>query len=354
MNTRVRRLRQKLVEKGLDALFVSQADNRRYLSGFVGSAGFLLISSQTAILATDFRYIQQAAIQAPDFQIVQIKGEMEAWLPSLFGGANPKTLGFEATDLSFASYQRFAEALRKTGGDIQLVSSEGLVEELRVVKDPEELYNLTTAADLADSALEHCLATIRRGMTEKELAWEMEQFMRDNGAAAPPFELIVAAGENAAMPHHRPTDRAIGLGEPIIMDIGANIDGYVSDLSRTICLERQDKTYDKLYNIVLEAQLAAIQQVEAGKLASEIDRVARDIITRAGYGEDFGHGLGHGVGLVAHEAPRLGPNSTVILADNMVFTIEPGIYVKGWGGIRIEDMVVVENGKARVLTKSRK
>lgn len=354
MNQRLPKLRQKLIEKEIDAFFVSQPENRRYLSGFFGTAGFLLISQSAAILATDFRYTEQATRQAPDFQIFQTKGDIGAWLPSVLDGLNIKSLGFEAADLTFATYQRISDTIKKTNKEINLVPMEGLVEKLRAIKEPEELYSIAAAARLADAAVEHCRTVIHRGMTEKDLAWGMEEFMRERGSEPPPFSLIVACGGNAAMPHHRSTNREVGLGESIIIDIGANIDGYLSDLSRTVCLERQDRTYDKLYNVVLEAQLAAIEQAEAGKPASEVDRCARDIIIQAGYGEAFGHGLGHGVGLAAHEEPRLGPGSEAILAENMVFTIEPGIYIKDWGGIRIEDMVVIENGKPRVLTQSKK
>jgi Xaa-Pro aminopeptidase len=354
MTPRLQKLRQKIAEKGLDALFVSQTENRRYLSGFTGTAGFLLISQHQAILATDFRYTQQASLQAPDFQIFQTRGNLDDWVSALFFEANVKTVGFEATDLSFFSYQRFAEAIRKINKGIEIVPTEGIVESLRAVKDSEELYNISAAARLVDAVFEHCLSVIRRGITERELAWEMESYMREEGGEPPSFEFIVASGENAAMPHHRPTDRRIQLGEPVLIDIGACMYGYHSDLSRTTCLERQDRTYDKVYNIVLEAQLAAIQQIEAGKPASEIDRHAREIIARAGYGEAFGHGLGHGIGLGTHEEPRLSPYSNAILEENMVFTVEPGIYIQGWGGVRIEDMVVIEKGKARVLTSSRK
>ncbi|MBI4331654.1 MAG: aminopeptidase P family protein [Chloroflexi bacterium] len=354
MNRRVTRLREKLAEQGLDALWISQPENRRYLSGFFGTAGFLLISQSAAILATDFRYTEQAAREAPDFQIFQSKGEIPAWLPSLLGGLPIGRLALEATDLTMATYHRIADTVKTAGLPIELVATEGIVERLRAVKEAQEIYSITGAARLADAAAEHCRTVIRRGMTEKDLAWEMEKFMRERGSGPTPFSLIVACGPNAAMPHHHPTTRSIELGEPVIIDIGANVDGYLSDLSRTVCLERQDRTYDKLYNIVLEAQLAAIEYVQAGRPAVEVDQCARDVITRAGYGEAFGHGLGHGVGLAGHEAPRLGPLSDAILEENMVFTVEPGIYIKDWGGIRIEDMVVIENGKARVITQSRK
>lgn len=354
MNQRVQNLRRKLTEKGLDAFFVSQPENRRYLSGFVGSAGFLLISKEAAVLATDFRYVEQAAAQAPDFEIFKITGDMGSWLPGLLDKLPIEALGFEGADMTFATFQRFEGAVKKAGSQIRLVPTEALVEKLRAVKEPGELYTISAAARVADAAVEHCRSIIRRGITERELSWEMEKFMREHGSGPPAFELIVACGKNAAMPHHRPTADTVELGQPIVIDIGANVDGYLSDISRTVCVERQDRTYDKIYNIVLEAQLAAIEGVRAGMPATEVDRFARDVITRAGYGDAFGHGTGHGVGLAEHEEPRVGPGSDAIIEENMVFTVEPGIYVKDWGGIRIEDMVVIEKGKARVLTHSSK
>ncbi|MDZ4247629.1 MAG: Xaa-Pro peptidase family protein, partial [Dehalococcoidia bacterium] len=336
MNPRLEKTRQKLLEEGLDAIFISQAENRRYLSGFAGTAGYLLISIQDAVLATDFRYTEQAAEQAPDFRIIRISGDMDGWVPALVLDSEIRKLGFEASDISFSVFKKLSGSIEKTGKGISLTPTEGIVDRLRAVKDTREIENIREAARLADAAFERCLSVIRPGITEKELAWEMEKFMRQAGGDAPPFELIVASGSNAAMPHHRPGSREISRGEPVIIDIGANINGYMSDLSRTVYLGQKDKTFDTLYNIVLEAQQAAIDNISAGRTAGDIDGYAREIISGAGHGEDFGHGLGHGVGLAAHEEPRIGPGSSTVLEDNMVFTVEPGIYINGWGGIRIE------------------
>ncbi len=354
MSRRLERLRQKLAEQQLDAILISQSDNRRYLSGFAGTAGFLLITHSAAILATDFRYLEQAAEQAPDFQIFRAQRELPHWLPSLLEAEPYANLGFEAADFTFAAYAVLEEAAKKLTRRIKLAPTHSLVEKLRAVKEPEEIYGLTAAAGMADDAIEFARSIIKRGMTETQLAWEIEKFMREHGSRAVPFPLIVGAGPNSAMPHHQPTSRALGLAEPVVMDIGANADGYFSDITRTVCIERQDKTYDRLYNIVLEAQMDAIQRIEPGMTATQVDSFAREIITAAGYGEAFGHGLGHGIGLAEHEEPRIGPGSEAIIEENMVFTVEPGIYLKDWGGIRIEDMVVIQNGKARPLTKSRK
>jgi len=191
-------------------------------------------------------------------------------------------------------------------------------------------------------------------MSEKEVAWEIEKFLREKGSEPIPFDIIVASGSNSALPHAKPSPRTIHSGEPVVIDIGARCGGYCSDLSRTICLGTADDTFNKVYDTVVEAQLTAMAAIREGMSGGEIDNLARMVIKQAGYGEAFGHGLGHGIGLAPHELPRLGLNSLDHLADGMVFTIEPGIYLVGWGGVRIEDIVVMEGGKIRVISKARK
>ena len=354
IKNRLQKLRQKLVEKELDAIFISQPENRYYLSGFDGSAGFLLVTAQDAILATDFRYIEQVKRQAPEYKLFQITNDMVNWFGELTAGLNLKRLGFEARDISFDMYRRLNSALDKKQSSLKFVPLDELVESLRVVKEPEEIELITKAAEISDNAFQYIEETIHTGMSEKEVAWEMEKFMRENGSQAIPFEIIVASGPNSALPHAKPSERAIQAGEPVLFDIGAKIDGYSSDLSRTICLGAADDTFKKVYDIVLGAQLTALAIIKEGMTGEQADNLARTVIAEAGYGEAFGHALGHGVGLAAHEAPRLGPGSAERLTSGMVFSVEPGIYLPGWGGIRIEDLVVMENGQVRVMSKARK
>jgi Xaa-Pro aminopeptidase len=354
MTNRLGKLRSQFAPKGLDGLIVSQAENRCYLSGFTGSAGFLLVSQQRAILATDFRYVEQAQVQAPGFEVVQIQGEIAKWFPKLASELGSPKLGFEGKSISFSTYKELTDALSDSKRKNSLIPTDGLVESLRAVKDKEELGLVEKAAALADAALEYMLPRIKPGASEKEIAWEIESFLRRNGSESVPFELIVASGPNSAMPHARPTDRAIRQGEPVVIDIGATVRGYTSDITRTVSLGEGDSTFNRIYDIVLGAQLTAIETLQIGMPGEQADRLARIVIEQAGYKDAFGHGLGHGVGLATHEEPRLGTNSSDILAEGMVFTIEPGIYVSGWGGVRIEDMVVLEEGKARPLTKTRK
>jgi len=350
MNNRLNNLRKALVQNSVDAMLVSQSENRRYLSGFDGSAGYLLITEKKAILATDFRYTEQADSQAPDFEVARIKGKLSEWFPELIAGASVKKLGFEADDVSYSAYTQFSDAL----AEVELVPVKEVVERLRVVKESEEIEYIEKAVGIADTAYNKVSNEIKAGMTEKQVAWEMEKSLRENGSEAVPFEIIVASGPNAALPHAKPTDRVINPGEPVVIDMGAKYRGYASDLTRTMCPGEPDETYLKIYRTVLDAQEAAEAIIKGGMTGQEADGIAREIIKKAGYGEPFGHSLGHGVGLAEHELPHLSPNADGTLEDGMVYTVEPGIYLSGWGGVRIEDTAVMNNGKTRVITKARK
>jgi len=351
---RLQKLRQKLAEKDADAIFISQPENRYYLSGFDGSAGFLLVTPQNAILATDFRYVEQAKKQSPDYEVFRIENDMANWFPELLAGLGLQKLGFEARHIAFATYRQLNGILNKIQPLPKLIPFDGLVESLRAIKEPEEIQFITRAAEISDNAFKHIESIIRIGMSEKEIAWEIEKFIRESGSEAVPFDIIAASGPNSALPHAKPSLRTIQAGEPVLFDIGAKVDGYSSDLSRTICLGTPDVTFKKVYDIVLGAQLAAIALIKEGMTGEQGDTLARKLIEEAGYSEAFGHALGHGVGLAPHELPRLGPGSTEPLTSGMVFTIEPGIYLPGWGGIRIEDLVVIENSQIRVISKARK
>jgi len=351
---RLQKLRHRLAEDDIEAIFISQSENRYYLSGFDGSSGFLLITPQNTVLATDFRYLEQAKGQAPDYEIFQITGDLVDWFPRLIAELNLRRLGFEAGHITFALYRQLTDILNKAQSQLKLIPTDGLVESLRAIKEPEEIELITKAVAISDNAMEYIDDIIHIGMSEKEVAWEIEKFMRENGSQTIPFDIIVASGPNSALPHAKPSSRAIHSGEPVIIDIGARVGGYSSDLSRTICLGNPDDTFNKVYDTVLGAQLAALAIISEGMTGGQIDNVARTVIQEAGYGEAFGHSLGHGVGLAPHEQPRLSPNSLENLVDGMVFTVEPGIYLSGWGGVRIEDVVVMESGKARVISKARK
>jgi Xaa-Pro aminopeptidase len=353
IKNRIKRLVEKLGDKDIEGIFISQPENRLYLSGFNGSAGFLFITPKAKILATDSRYTTQAKNQAPDYELRTISGDTSKWFPQIIDELGIERLGFEAEHTPFSQHRRWCDILNKGKSRLRLIPTDGVVEQLRALKEPEEIEIMSRAANIADAAMDYIRGKLCVGMTELEAAWEIEKFMREKGSQAIPFEIIVGSGPNAALPHATPSEREIGESEPIVIDIGARVEGYGSDLSRTFCLGAADETFKKVYDTVLAAHNSAIAIIKEGMSGGDADQIARTVIEEGGYGQNFGHGLGHGVGLAPHELPRLGPNSKDELSNDMVFTIEPGIYIEGWGGVRIEDMVVMEGGKIRQISKAR-
>ncbi len=351
--SRVQKLRERLAKDDLGALLVSNGENRRYVSGFASSAGYLLVTQDEAVICADFRYTELAAQQAPGWRVDRIGGKPD-WLPKLVNEFKIKTLGFEADDMTVGTLERFKKALKEGDADPELKPTSGIGVELRAYKDAEELGLLQHAIDIGDQAFEETASRLEVGMTEKEAAWIFEKAVRERGAESISFETIVAVGPNAARPHHATSDSLLVEGQTIVIDCGARYQGYCSDLTRTVALGEADDEMKRVYDIVLTAQLAAIAIVEPGMTGEECDAIARKIITEAGHENDFGHSLGHGLGLEVHENPGVGPNAKGTLENGMPFTIEPGIYIPGWGGVRIEDVVVLENGKARVLSHAAK
>ncbi len=356
MTDRLTRLRAALEEGRLDGLLVSDPHNRRYLSGFTGSAGMLAITGTEARLATDFRYWEQAEGQAAGFELLRAPREPAEWFRLLVAPFGGRRLGFEAEHVSVAQLGRWREYLDDVpaGGRPELVPVSGMVEGLRALKEPGELAALQRAINLGDAAFTAVAARLQPGWTEQQVAWEIERHIREHGGDGLSFSTIVAAGPRGAMAHARPGETPLREGEGVVIDMGALAGGYCSDMTRTVFLGAPDAKFKEIYDIVLTAQLAAEQIIESGMPEDTAHEVAHRVIREAGYGEAFGHGLGHGIGLQVHEAPWLRPTSSAPLQDGMVFSIEPGIYLPGWGGVRIEDLVVLENGRCRVLTRSTK
>ena len=355
MKERLDRLVTRLPEIEVDGVLVSGPENRRYISGFSGSAGYLLINDERAVLVTDSRYSEQAANQAAEFQVQQVKGGW-GWLVEQLKESGIKRLGFESQHMTVAAYNSLIDALKEESdlSGVSLIPVTELADGQRMVKDAEELALLQRAIDASDAAMSLVGPSITEGMTEREVAWRMEVAMRDAGADTISFDTIVAAGPNGAMAHHQPTDRVIRRGEPIVIDMGAKVGGYCSDITRTLVVGEPDDMFRKIYDIVLGAQLTAINTVKIGMTGEECDGLARQVIDDAGYGENFGHSLGHGVGLAIHENPKVSPKSSDPLDLNTVFTVEPGIYVSGWGGVRIEDIVILSEDGAIPLSKAAK
>ena len=355
MKERAEQLAAQLADEELDAMLISSPENRRYLSGFTGSAGYLFISKDRQALLTDSRYTEQAEMQSPHFQVMQVSRSWD-WLVDLLQDTGVRRVGFEGEHVTVANYNRCVDSLKGETGlyGVSLVPTQGLAEALRVAKDQEELAQLQKAIDASDAAMQAVCPAITEGMTEREVGWRMEVAMREFGADTISFGTIVAAGPNGAMAHHRPTDRPIQRGEPIVIDMGAKVDGYCSDITRTVTVGEPDDTFRRVYDTVLGAQLTAIHTVRPGMTGEEGDGLARSVIAEAGYGDNFGHSLGHGVGLAVHEKPHVGPGSQDSLQAGMVFTVEPGIYVTGWGGVRIEDIVILGPDGATPLSKAGK
>ncbi|HHY36663.1 MAG TPA: aminopeptidase P family protein [Firmicutes bacterium] len=348
MLARVEKLRERLSALELDGFLVGHGANRRYLSGFTGSEGWLLVTREKSFLCTDFRYLEQAGQEAVGWEIVRSRRPFTATLAPLLAEYGLRRVGFEEDYLSYRDYRNLVEKTR----EVQWVPCAGHVEALRRQKDDAELAAIKRAAQLDDRAFAHILSFLKPGLPEREIALELELFARRHGGTGASFAFIVASGPRAALPHGVASNKLLQEGEFVIMDYGTVVDGYHSDFTRTVVLGKPTPEQVKVYRIVQEAQAAAIAAVAPGRTAGEVDAAARKIIVDHGYGDYFGHGTGHGVGLCIHEEPHLTPGADTVLLPGMVLTIEPGIYLPGWGGVRIEDLVVVTERGCEVLNQS--
>jgi Xaa-Pro aminopeptidase len=346
---RLRALRGRLEDEGLDALVVTYPANVRYLTGFSGSSSLLMVTARAVLLLTDFRYQTQAAEEVGDLARIEIHGaaftaRLLNLLPEFL---QVRTLGFEAHVLTVRDAARFTDPACAW---VFRPTSE-LVEGLRAVKDGDEVAAIAEAGKAACAALERMAGVVRVGMTELEVAALLEAELRRAGSEAHPFDTIVASGPRAALPHARTSGRRIEAGEWLLLDFGSRVDGYCADVTRTFLVGAQpDRRQREVYDVVCEAQGAALRGLRAGMTGKEGDALARDRIARAGFGEEFGHALGHGLGLEVHEAPRLSKVSEQALPAGAVVTVEPGVYLPGWGGVRIEDDVALSEQGATVLT----
>jgi len=354
MLNRISALRQKIKDHGLDGMLINHAPNRRYLSGFTGSAGWIITSHKRTMLAVDFRYVEQAKSEAADCEKCYIKDDIGQWLPEYVADMGIIKLGIEADYMTVSQYQHIIKSFKEKKPSIQVIPVKNITESLRIYKDDLEIECISKACEIADRAVAYAQSHLRCGISEKQFAWELESFMRQNGSEVMPFDIIVASGVNSAFPHARLGDKVIAEGEPVTIDMGARYSGYCSDITRTFSIGKEDNKFNSIYNIVLSAQTAGLSLIKPEMEASVADGLVRSMISNAGYGDNFGHGLGHGIGIEVHESPRLGMASPDKLQEGMVFTVEPGIYIPGWGGVRIEDTATIKSGKIICLTKSNK
>ncbi|MDJ0722491.1 MAG: Xaa-Pro peptidase family protein [Desulfobacterales bacterium] len=353
---RVERLRTTMRTLGLDAYLVAIEANRRYLSGYSAedgqfdeTAGMLIITADQLLLATDSRYELQAREEAAGYEIVCYRNGLMEELSSRFADLDCRRVGFESVRMSVRQHRELSSRIGKTGKNIELVPLEAVVEDQRACKDAQEIAATRRAVACAETAFKKLREVIRPGLAETEIARMLEDFMRAEGAEGPSFPIIVASGPNSALPHAVPGERRLQPGEPLLLDWGARVDGYCSDISRTLFGGTPDAQFRQCYRTVQIAQAAAIDAIRAGQSGRDVDAVARGIIREAGFKGRFGHSLGHGTGLFIHEAPRLSPRSDDVLKTGMLVTVEPGIYLPDWGGVRLENQVCVREDGAEIL-----
>lgn len=330
-----------------DGVLILSPYNMQYFSGFTGGEGALLITKDKRLLFTDSRYTEQAQGEAADFEVIEWKGLND--LCHNVNELNLKGLAFEDNYMTALYLNRLKE---KIGAEFMGKGAE--IDELRAVKEPWEIEKIAKAEEIGDKAFTHILGFIKEGITEREIAAELEYFMKKQGADKTSFDTISISGAKTSMPHGRPDNKKIEKGDFITLDFGCVYEGYCSDMTRTVVLGKASEKQKEIYDIVLKAQLEGLSAIKSGIKCAAADKAARDIIEKAGYGKYFGHSLGHGVGLLIHENPTLSPKSEATLKDNMVVSCEPGIYIPEFGGVRIEDLVCVSGDKCRILSKSTK
>jgi Xaa-Pro aminopeptidase len=349
---RLARIRELLTARHIDALLVTDMSNVFYLSGFTGSTAALVVTSSESHILVDPRYSIQARNECPSACVRDYSGKrtVEA-AAELILELGSHTLGYEADDLTVDAFRLVQDRLQ---GSLKLRSTRGVVRRLRQIKDAHEVSLIRRAAQITDAAYEAVLPKVKPGMSEKQLALMIDSAMRSIGADREGFDTIAASGPNSACPHAHPTDRILQAGDMVKMDFGARYARYNADITRTICLGKPDRRQEEVYNVVLEAQSKALEAIAPGVSCKEIDSVARNHIVAAGFGDNFGHGLGHSFGIEVHEEPRFSQTCDAMLEPGMVMTVEPGVYIEGWGGVRIEDDVLITDTACEILTRAPK
>ncbi len=346
---KIEQIRKCFTEFDIDGLLITSPHNRRYATNFTGTAGVALITNDAAYFITDFRYTGQAEDQAEGYEVIQHSGSIIEEVAEITKKHGLKALGFEQDFVTYSEWMQYEEGLQ-----LELVPVSNLLEELRMIKTESEISILKEAADIADAAFKHILDYLKPGVPEIEISNELEFFMRKCGASSSSFDIIVASGWRSALPHGVASEKVIESGDFVTLDYGALHKGYVSDITRTVAVGEPSKQLKEIYHIVLEAQLEAVEKIKPGMTGIEADAIARDLITEKGYGEYFGHSLGHGIGLEVHEGPGLSPRSKGKLVPGMAVTVEPGIYLPQIGGVRIEDDILMTDSGNERLTHSTK
>ncbi|WP_093335547.1 M24 family metallopeptidase [Salibacterium halotolerans] len=346
---RIDNVREKLRGLKGDAVIIDSPANRRYISGFTGTAGAALITLQNAYFITDFRYVEQAEAQCTGFEVVRHTSSVYEKAGELLKQEQAAVLVFEKDHVSYSGFESLQRNTK-----VELTPVSGLLEEIRLIKTEDELDVLQKAVDIADRAFEHIASYIKPGVKEIDVSNELEFFMRREGAVSSSFDIIAASGVRSALPHGVASEKEIQSGELLTLDFGAYFKGYCSDITRTVAVGEPSSRLREIYQVVHEAQLKALEEIKPGMTGVEADAAARDHIVKHGFGEYFGHGLGHGLGMEVHEGPRLSPKSNQVIEPGMVVTVEPGVYVPEVGGTRIEDDIVITEDGNKTLSKSPK
>ena len=348
---KLEKLRATLQKYDVDALLITNQYNIRYMTGFTGSSGVAFVTQNDALFITDFRYTEQAEKQVvPNgFRVVKHDGIIPKEVANQVLKLGVKSVAFEKDTMVYALYEQYKQAL-----NVDFVPITGIIEKIRLIKTQEEINIIKVACEIADSAFSHILTYIKPGITELDVSNELEFFMRKQGATSSSFDIIVASGLRSALPHGVATSKIIEKGDFVTLDFGALYNGYISDITRTIAVGQPSDKLIEMYNVVLEAQMLALEKVGPNMTGIEADKIARNYLTERGYGEAFGHSTGHGIGLEVHEGPGLSFRSETVLEPNMVVTIEPGVYLPGIGGVRIEDDILITKTGNEVLTHSTK
>ncbi len=348
---RIAKLREKMKTLDLDGFLVTSKENRQYLTGFTGTFGWVLVTHRDVYLMTDFRYVEQAQAQAHGCKIVRFQHyEPVITLRMVMEELDVITLGIESDRMTVDEFELLTHHVRRKA----ITPLKGFIEEIRRVKSEDEIALIAKAESISDEAFSHVIKLIKPGMTELEIAMELEFQMRRAGATGVSFDTIVASGKRSSMPHGVATDKKVASGDFITMDYGCIYQGYCSDITRTIALGQVDEKQETVYNLVRKAQEEALSTIKAGVTGKEVHMAAQNVFEDAGYGPFFGHGLGHSVGLEIHEEPRFSPKAVEEMQENMVITVEPGLYLPNWGGVRIEDLVVIKKDGYINLTHSPK
>ena len=348
---RVANARQKIAEAKIPALLISQIDNVRWLTGFTGSSGYVLLTEDVALFATDSRYTSQAANECHGFELKLLETSAPEEIMSILADAEKPSIGFEANAIFYSLYQSYRE---KLDSKIELTPVKRLIDDLRMVKDQSEIDLIQEACRIADRVFDYIVPQVKPGVTERDLMLELEWHIRKDCGAEVAFDTIVASGPRSALPHGKAADRVLTKGDFVTFDFGAKIQGYCSDITRTVLLGEATDEQLKVYQTVLDAECKTIDGLIPGANGKDVDAIARNYIKEAGYGDYFGHGAGHSLGRAVHDGPGLSVRSEVIFAPGMVMTVEPGIYIPDWGGVRIEDDVLVTDDGPKVLTHSPK